>query len=53
MPTGNVRGGKKHANDSIVEAKYESVFNSVGFLIVSYQSELEMIWIHVIFDIFG
>jgi hypothetical protein len=27
---------KEHANDSIVEAKDKSVFNSVGFLIVSY-----------------
>jgi hypothetical protein len=36
MTTGNVRGGKNHTNHSIVEAKDKSVFNSVGFLIVSY-----------------
>jgi hypothetical protein len=36
MTTGNVSGGKNHANDSIVEAKDESVSNSVGVLIVSY-----------------
>jgi hypothetical protein len=46
--TGNLSSGKNHANVSIVEAKDESVFISAGFL--NFESELEMIWIHVIFD---
>jgi hypothetical protein len=51
MVAGNVRGGKNHSNDPIVVGK--SVLNIGWFHIVGTFTELEMIWEHAIFDIFG